>query len=76
MENAVKYSGSEVAIDITTTFDGVFLHICVSDNGLGISKEDIPHVFTKFYRGQSVQKIYGLGLGLSYVKWVAELHHG
>lgn len=76
VENAVKYSGDEVAINIKTTFDGVFLHISVSDNGFGISKEDIPHIFTKFYRGNSVQKKYGLGLGLSYVKWVAELHNG
>lgn len=56
VENAVKYSGDEIAINIKTTFDGVFLHISVSDNGFGISKEDIPHIFTKFYRGNSVQK--------------------
>lgn len=76
VENAVKYSENEVMINITSSFDGVFLNITVSDNGLGIRKEDIPYVFTKFYRGKSAQQIYGLGLGLSYVKWVAELHNG
>ena len=76
MEKAVKYSDNEVMINITSSFDGVFLNITVSDNGLGIRKEDIPYIFTKFYRGKSAQQIYGLGLGLSYVKWVAELHNG
>lgn len=52
VENAVKYSENEVMINITSSFDGVFLNITVSDNGLGIRKEDIPYVFTKFYRGK------------------------
>ncbi|WP_394801285.1 sensor histidine kinase [Bacteroides pyogenes] len=36
----------------------------------------MPHIFTKYYRGNSAQKKYGFGLGLSYVRWVAELHNG
>lgn len=76
VENAVKYSGDEVSISITTAHDDVFLYISIADNGFGISKEDLPHIFMKFYRGNSVQKKYGFGLGLSYVKWVAELHNG
>lgn len=76
VENALKYSGSEVSIDITATTDGVFFHISLSDNGFGIDKEDLPHIFTKFYRGNSVKNKNGFGLGLSYVKWVTELHNG
>lgn len=76
VENALKYSGGAVSINITTTTDGVFLYISLSDNGFGIDKEDLPHIFTKFYRGNSVKNKNGFGLGLSYVKWVAELHSG
>lgn len=76
VENAAKYSGDEVAINLSTEIDGVFFNIIVSDNGFGINKADLPHIFTKYYRGNSAQKKYGFGLGLSYVRWVAELHNG
>lgn len=76
VENAVKYSADEVTISITTELEDSFLHIIITDNGFGINKEDLPHIFTKFYRGNTTQKKYGFGLGLSYVKWVAELHNG
>lgn len=76
VENAVKYSGDEVSVYITTAVDDGFFRISIGDNGFGINKDDLPHIFTKFYRGNSIQKKYGFGLGLSYVKWVAELHNG
>lgn len=76
IENSLKYSEDSVSVNIMTAVDDVFLHIKIADNGYGINKEDLPHIFTKFYRGNSVQKKHGFGLGLSYVKWVAELHNG
>lgn len=76
VENSIKYSGDSVSVEITTAIEDVFLHIKIADDGNGINKEDLPHIFTKYYRGNSVQKKHGFGLGLSYVKWVAELHDG
>ena len=52
--------------------------ISVADNGPGIRKEEIKHVFEKFYRGtESKQRVIkGLGLGLFYVKQITEAHAG
>lgn len=76
VENAVKYSGEEVAIDITTALNGTFLSISISDNGFGIDKTDQPNIFNKFYRGSLAKQSAGFGLGLSYVLWVSKLHEG
>ena len=50
----------------------------VSDNGPGIRKEELKHLFEKFYRGtESKQRVIrGLGLGLYYVKQIVEAHQG
>ena len=50
----------------------------VRDTGIGIEKEDLPHIFERFYRGRNVRqsKIHGTGLGLAIVKEIVELHDG
>jgi signal transduction histidine kinase len=52
--------------------------ISVEDNGIGISDEDSPHVFERFYRADKYHRSGGnsIGLGLSIVKWIAEIHGG
>jgi two-component system, OmpR family, phosphate regulon sensor histidine kinase PhoR len=78
LSNAVKYSDKQPEIDIEGfTLDN---NICikVSDNGIGINKMDQKHVFDKFYRASTgnIHKFKGLGLGLYYVKKIAEAHGG
>lgn len=79
LSNAVKYSDNDPVIDIEgfTTSDN---NICikVTDNGIGINKLDQKHIFDKFYRASTgnIHKFKGLGLGLYYVKKIAEAHGG
>lgn len=78
LSNAVKYSDKEPEIEIEGFRENNTICIKVSDNGIGISKVDQKHVFDKFYRAPSgnIHKFKGLGLGLYYVKKIAEAHGG
>ncbi len=75
--NAVKYNDKEPEIIFEVSCDDR-LRISVSDNGIGIGKEDQKHIFDKFYRVSTgnVHKVKGLGLGLFYVKQIIEAHNG
>lgn len=76
LENAVKYSNpkGEVRISLFEETDAVTLTI--QDNGIGISKEDLPKVFNRFFRAEHTGDKAGTGLGLAIAKWIVELHHG
>jgi signal transduction histidine kinase len=78
LSNAVKYSDKEPVIDIEGFVSDNNISLKVSDNGIGISKNDQKHVFDKFYRASTgnIHKFKGLGLGLYYVKKIAEAHGG
>ena len=78
LSNAVKYSEKEPVIEIEGLKENNSIMIRVADNGIGISRNDQKHVFDKFYRASSgnVHKYKGLGLGLYYVKKIAEAHGG
>lgn len=78
IDNAIKYSGDMVDIQVTCTQENGFLVIAVSDNGNGIAEKDIRLVFDKFYRVNNTTNhtIKGHGLGLNYVKNIVESHHG
>ncbi len=79
LENSVKYSGDIVNISITCkdTPNGE-VSICVSDNGIGISQEELSQVWQKFYRSQSYSNMMqpGIGLGLSFVDMIVKAHGG
>jgi signal transduction histidine kinase len=77
--NAIKYTRDErwIGIRARVVDDGSerrHVQISVSDRGIGISAEDLPHIFEPFYRSASVRRaqIHGTGLGLALAKQVAE----
>ena len=78
LSNAVKYSDKEPVIDIEGFTEENNICIKVSDNGIGINRVDQKHIFDKFYRASTgnIHKFKGLGLGLYYVKKIAEAHGG
>lgn len=68
LENAVKYvnDGDDIWVSVTSAKNQVVF--CVKDNGIGISKEDLPHVFLRFYRCSRQKNESGSGLGLAIAK--------
>lgn len=75
IDNAVKYSpeGEPVEIELTTSSG---CELTVRDHGPGISPEDLPHVFDRFYRGAEARGRPGSGLGLAIVRQVVGQHGG
>ena len=78
LSNAVKYCDKEPVINIEGFIQDGVVSIRITDNGIGINKNDQKHVFDKFYRASSgnIHKYKGLGLGLYYVKKIATAHGG
>ncbi len=78
LDNAIKYSEGPPEIDIYTENAGNNIILKIKDNGIGMTKNVQKKIFNKFYREQTgnVHNVKGHGLGLSYVKSVAESHQG
>jgi len=78
LSNAVKYSDKKPEIDVEGFTQDNNVCIKVADNGIGINRIDQKHIFDKFYRASTgnIHKFKGLGLGLYYVKKIAEAHGG
>ena len=78
LDNAVKYSSNNGEIRLQGVRRGDEIVLSVSDDGIGISQEDLPRIFERFYRADKARsrELGGTGLGLSIVKHIAQLHGG
>lgn len=76
IENAIKYSGNGAKIAIRSYNIEREYVFSVSDNGVGIPKEDIPRIFERFYRVDKSRKSGGTGLGLAIVKHIVKTFNG
>ncbi len=78
VDNAIKYTPAGERIRIAVKRDGGNVALSVSDNGIGIPEQDLPHVFDRFFRSDQsrARKTGGTGLGLSIAKWIVDRHGG
>jgi two-component system phosphate regulon sensor histidine kinase PhoR len=76
VHNAIKFNKPDGSVTISTGYDGKSVTVSVSDSGIGISKEDLPHVFERFYKADKARTGGGSGLGLAIAKHTVQAHGG
>ncbi|MEI7848382.1 MAG: HAMP domain-containing sensor histidine kinase [Chloroflexota bacterium] len=76
LDNALKYSKAEDALEVRVREDGHALFIEVADGGMGILKQDQLHIFEDLYRGENARETEGSGLGLALARRIVQLHGG
>ena len=76
VHNAIKFNNPGGKIVISTKYDVEFVTVSVSDTGMGISKEDLPHIFERFYKADKARSRGGSGLGLAIAKHTVQAHGG
>ena len=78
VQNAQKYSPEGSTITLGCKQDAEGVTCTVQDEGIGMSEEDVAHVFERFYRseGARAESAEGSGLGLSIAKWIVDAHNG
>lgn len=75
LKNCIEHSNKNTRIDIKYNNNSVYSYITITDYGEGISKEDIPHIFERFYRGKNSAN-ESIGIGLSLSKTIIESNNG
>jgi two-component system phosphate regulon sensor histidine kinase PhoR len=79
IDNAIKYTPAGGEVLVRTGIDGGNWFFQVKDNGMGISKEDLPFLFERFFRTEDKKKkklVSGTGLGMAIVKEIVDGHAG
>ena len=75
-ENAVKYGKAGGDVWVSAVQQGEQAILTVADNGIGVSAENLPHLFERFFRADTARDRTGTGLGLSIAQWIVQLHGG
>ena len=79
LDNAIKYSSQKTKIKLTSKKTDNHILVYIADQGVGIEKKDLPHLFDRFYQADKARTKLGMtgyGLGLSIAKEIVEKHHG
>ena len=78
LDNAIRYTPPGGKVSAVLEAGAARVRIRISDTGVGIPPEAVPHVFERFYRADKARSRQdgGFGLGLAIVKWIAEAHNG
>jgi signal transduction histidine kinase len=76
LDNAVKYSPRGGTVTLSVKLDAGNARVEISDTGIGIDENDIPHIFERFYRGDKSRSTAGSGLGLSLALAIIRAHGG
>ena len=78
LDNAVKYTPSGGHVQFRSRREGESICIEIEDTGMGISEQDLPRIFDRFFRADQARsgEVPGSGLGLSIARWVVDSHEG
>ena len=76
LDNAVKYSPAGSCIEVSVKQYELYAAICVKDGGIGISEEEVPKIFGRFYRSEQVQQEEGVGIGLYLAREIVRKQDG
>jgi two-component system phosphate regulon sensor histidine kinase PhoR len=76
VHNAIKFTPPGGSITISSRYDDKYVSIEVTDTGTGISRNDLPHIFERFYKADRARSGGGTGMGLAIAKHVVEAHGG
>ena len=76
LDNAIKFTDFHGVIKIDGYRDDQFVVVKVSDTGAGIARDDIPHIFERFYKVDRSRGYEGTGLGLAIVRHIVQSHGG
>jgi two-component system phosphate regulon sensor histidine kinase PhoR len=76
VHNAIKFTPPRGTITVATAVEGGSVRVDIADSGAGIARDDLSHVFERFYKGDKARSGEGTGMGLAIAKHVVEAHGG
>jgi signal transduction histidine kinase len=76
IDNAIKFTPAGGTVGLHLACDDGWVRIAVTDTGIGIPAEELPHLFSRFHRGRNASAYPGSGLGLAIVNAIVARHGG
>ena len=76
LSNGIKYSKGSSEVELTLQHDDKNITVSVKDKGLGISKDQLPYIFNRFFRAEKTKNLEGVGLGLYLCRQIIKAHDG